>query len=74
MCVCIYVCMHICLCIYVYMCVGVCVYYVICVCEEIGSPGTEVTGGFGLPYVDGGKQCVNMYSGPFGKADNALTH
>ena len=43
-------------------------------CEEIGSPGTEDTGGCGLPYVDGGKQCVNMCAGPFGKAYNALNH
>ena len=42
--------------------------------EGLGSPGTEVTGGCGLPYVDGKKQCVNMSAGRFGKADNALNH
>ena len=56
------------------MCICMYVYMYVCMCEEIGSPGTEVTGGCGLPYVDGMKQCVNMYAGLFGKADNALNH
>ena len=51
-----------------------CMYVCVCVCEETGSFGTEVTDGCGLPYVDGGNQCVNVYTGPVGKADNALSH
>ena len=57
-----------------YVCMYACMYVCVCVCEETGSFGTEVTDGCGLPYVDGGNQCVNVYTGPVGKADNALSH